>query len=101
MQADGCEKFLPLSAAARRVLSKVPSPPTLWRWRNRGVGGIKLQSWFVGGRVYTTEPAFRDFIHQITVARSAENGPRNETSIPDRPIPQVSDAELRAAGLLH
>ena len=92
--------LLSLCAAARRVLPQAPSPPTFWRWRVRGVAGIRLQSWVVGGRIYTTEAAFREFIRQTTEARATVRVPQVEPTSPARRLPRVSDEQLRAAGLL-
>ena len=55
---------LPEAAALfprRRVGSKV-STTTLWRWYTRGSRGVRLEVARVGGQVYTTRDAIRDFI---------------------------------------
>ena len=46
---------------------------TIWRWTLRGVrGGIRLESFIVGGRRYTTEQAFTRFVERITAAADSE-----------------------------
>ena len=64
----------PLSQLARRLPRK-PSPATLWRWHKKGVKGVRLEVVSVGGRTYTTEAAFREFVRrqtEVTAAAPAE-----------------------------
>ena len=61
---------LPQAAALfphRRGGSKV-STSTLWRWYTRGSRGVRLEVARVGGSVYTTRDAIRDFIQVQSVA---------------------------------
>ena len=60
------EELLTMSQAAallpkRRGGSRV-AITTLWRWRTRGSKGVRLATVRVGGCVYTTAAALRDFI---------------------------------------
>ncbi len=62
--ANGPEELLPdaLSLAqASRLLPGRPHPSTLWRWRKKGVRGIKLKTVQIGGRVWVTRSAIADF----------------------------------------
>ena len=74
---------LPQAAALfprRRAGSKV-STSTLWRWYARGSRGVRLEVARVGGQVYTTRDAIRDFI----TARSVAGG----APVPQSPAPST------------
>jgi len=76
---------LPQAAALfprRRGGSKV-STSTLWRWYTRGSRGVRLEVARVGGSVYTTRDAIRDFI----AARSLNGG---------APVPQAPPPSTRS-----
>lgn len=64
----------------RRAGSKL-STTTLWRWYTRGSRGVRLEVARVGGQVYTTRDAIRDFV----TARSVASG----TSVPQAPPPST------------
>jgi hypothetical protein len=55
-----------------------PHVATVWRWATHGVRGIRLQSWSIGGRRFTTTAALEEFLRAL-------NSP--ERSAP-APIPQ-------------
>jgi hypothetical protein len=66
------DELLTLTQAAalfprRRAGSKL-STTTLWRWYSRGSRGVRLEVARVGGAVYTTRDAIRDFIQARSVA---------------------------------
>lgn len=72
---------LPQAAALfprRRAGSKV-STTTLWRWYKHGSRGVLLEVARVGGSVYTTRDAIREFV----AARSAAGG----SPVPQAPSP--------------
>jgi hypothetical protein len=74
---------LPQAAAlfpCRRAGSKV-STTTLWRWYSRGSRGVRLEVARVGGQVYTTRDAIRDFIQARSVAGGA--------AVPQTPSPST------------
>jgi hypothetical protein len=45
---------------------------TVWRWALRGVRGIRLEHFSVGGRRYTTDEAFRRFCEASTAAAGGQ-----------------------------
>jgi hypothetical protein len=76
---------LPQAAALfprRRGGSKV-STSTLWRWYARGSRGVRLEVARVGGQVYTSRDAIRDFVTARSVAGGA-------------PVPQAPAASTRS-----
>jgi hypothetical protein len=67
------EKLITFLEAAEIVPSRHPgcklSTTTVWRWAQRGVRNIKLESVYVGGSRYTTREALARFAEAITLAR--------------------------------
>jgi hypothetical protein len=94
------EKPLTLAEAAR-LLPKRPNPATLWRWRTRGVRGVKLQTVLIGGRRYCYPSAMRQFIAAVTAAASGK--PDGAAAEPETETKRQRSAEmsrrLRQAGL--
>lgn len=50
---------------ATKVIPGRPSLPTVHRWTHRGVRGVKLWSYRVGGRIYTTSEAVQEFLNEL------------------------------------
>ena len=75
-----------LLSKAGRLLSTNPSPATLWRWAFKGVDGVKLETFKIGGRRYTTAEALDRFVARL-------NGPRSANE------PQVSSLRERQKDL--
>jgi len=46
--------------------------PTIWRWRQRGIRGIRLETYMLGGRRFTTQEAHRRFVDATTAAANGE-----------------------------
>lgn len=44
------------------MLPKKPSPPTIWRWMQRGKNGTRLHALKIGQELYSTEAELRRFI---------------------------------------
>lgn len=61
------EKVLTMAQAAHSLPGH-PSICTLWRWRLRGVRGVKLETLAIGGRRYTSAEALERFIERTTAA---------------------------------
>ena len=70
------EEFLTFSEAAallpRRGGRKIHTS-TLWRWARKGVQGVRLKTWRLGGRFFTTEKALMQFAEEL-----AEVPPRTD-----------------------
>ena len=88
------ESLLPVRQALRQKLGVDVSPPTIWRWVQRGCRGSRLQTVKIGKRLFVTERAVDEFI-------------RNQQPEPlaDVPTPisrsAADEQALRAAGLLN
>ncbi len=89
--------LLTLSDACRRFPHR-PSPATLWRWRVKGVHGVRLECVRVGSRWCTTQQAVERFLMHQTEAVMARHCQEPEPS-PDRDPAQ--ERRLRQAGLLQ
>jgi hypothetical protein len=88
------EKLLALADAAQ-LFPRPPSPATWWRWRTRGIGGVKLRCWKVGGRWATTATAVADFVAALT-ANSQTTSPMNGETLgrTERTECQLREARL-------
>jgi hypothetical protein len=60
-----------LLSKAGHLLSTKPSPATMWRWALRGVDGVKLETYKIGGRRYTTPESVEKFVSRLNSTRSA------------------------------
>lgn len=68
------EKLITMAEGARQVPGR-PNLTTLWRWRNRGVCGVKLEVCCVGGRTYTSTEALSRFLERVTAAKNGQPMP--------------------------
>jgi hypothetical protein len=66
-----------LLSKAGRLLSTNPSPATMWRWALKGVDGVKLETFKIGGRRYTTAEALDRFVARLNGPRSANEPPES------------------------
>ena len=77
-----------LLSKAGRLLSTNPSSATLWRWAFKGIDGVKLEAYKIGGRRYTTAEALDRFVARLNGPRSANEPP--ESSLRRRQKDQAS-----------
>jgi hypothetical protein len=63
------ETLLSFREAAARLPGR-PGLSTLHRWRLRGVRGVKLETWLIGGRRFTSQQALERFASGTTAAAS-------------------------------
>lgn len=91
------EELISLTAAAKTLPGR-PSVVTLWRWRNRGVRGVKLETVLIGGRRYTSREALARFSERCTAAADGLTVPARSSR--QRAADQSrAKAELAAAGI--
>ena len=53
---------------------------TTWRWALRGVRGVKLETFSVGARRFTTHEAFGRFVAGTTAAAQGDPQPTSRTT---------------------
>ncbi len=47
---------------AAKLFANHPSPPSVYRWAQKGVKGVKLEARNIGGRKYTSREAVERFL---------------------------------------
>lgn len=92
--AIGEDTLVGLDVARKKLIpyrnGKPVSPPTPWRWRTKGILGVKLEITHVGSMPCTTPRKLKEFFAAVTAAKEAK---RLAVEAP------VSDEELRKEGL--
>jgi len=82
------DSLLTISQAAKSLPTR-PNVSTVWRWIQRGVRGVTLDSVVIGGRRLTSKEALQSFVERSTAATDGET-PRTRTSRErDRDIEQA------------
>ena len=66
------ENRLSLTQLAKR---EGVATPTTWRWAQRGIKGVRLETINVGGRRFTTTEAFARFVEATTAAAQGGQQP--------------------------
>jgi hypothetical protein len=90
------ETLLSLTQAAKTLPGR-PNITTVWRWRNRGVRGVKLETMLSGGRRFTSVEALRRFQDRVTAAADGEPIANGQT--PRQRERAIDAAERRAVEL--
>ncbi len=91
------EQRLTLTQLAREEGVSVPTP---WRWAGRGVRGVVLETFSIGGRRYTTREAFRRFVDATTAAQpGATPAPATRTNRQREAAIAKAEAELDRMGV--
>ena len=83
------EPRIPFGKLARREGVHVS---TVWRWCLRGIRGHVLESFSVGGKKFTTEPAYHRWLAAINGGPVCAETPRQREA-------EIERAEKRAAEL--
>ena len=65
------ETLISLTDAAKLSPGR-PNVTTVWRWRNRGVRGVKLETGLFGGRRMTSREALARFFAATTAAADGQ-----------------------------
>ncbi len=63
---------------------------TVWRWANRGVKSVRLETYSRGGRRFSTFPAFQRFCERVTAVTTGERIIAGQT-------PRQREAAINAA----
>lgn len=86
------EDLLTLAQATKAIPGR-PSISTLYRWTQRGIEGVKLETIKLGGKRFTSKEAIRRFVERTTA-------PANENIIVDQSVMRSHvDDVLDAYGL--
>ena len=91
------DELRPVNEIIKARLGKRISPATLWRWRLKGVNGVRLECLRLGGCWVTSDAAFTSFLRaQTENVLAASAGP------PEAPRERSPEKirRLKAAGLL-
>lgn len=59
---------IPIGKSAKYFPGKRPHITTIYRWMQRGVRGVRLETFTVGMRRYTSQEAIDRFVQQTTAA---------------------------------
>ncbi len=84
------EKRLSLSQVAQRL---DVNTSTVWRWALKGVRGVKLDTFSIGAKRYTTEESVNRFIEGTTRSASGDSIPIQSSRTNRQREAAVSDAE--------
>jgi hypothetical protein len=93
------DQLRPLPEVIKSRLGRRISPATLWRWRLKGVNGVKLECLRVGGCWFTTDAAFTEFLRAQTANALAACTGSAAADVPAERSPEKV-RRLKAAGLL-
>ena len=96
---DNNEATMPVASAVEKLTGKRPHPATLFRWRQGGRHGVKLETLLVGGRRQTSVEAVRRFIQRTTAVANGGELPTAPTKQRRRAHGDAKDS-LRKAGVL-
>ena len=86
-----------MTEAANAVPGR-PHNSTVWRWHQKGVRGVKLETILIGGTRYTSNEALQRFFDRTTAAAAGtESVPR--TSAQRQRSFEKAERELNDAGI--
>jgi hypothetical protein len=96
------EQAIPLSLAAREIPNRRGdrgvNVATIWRWMQRGIRGIKLETILIGGQRMTTREAMRRFFAATTEAADGR-APSPAPSLHRQKQIEAAERELADAGI--
>ena len=92
------ERRISFSALAQR---EGVNSSTVWRWSLRGCRGVKLESFSIGAKRFTTAEAFARFVEATTaIAQGAPApGPTVRSNRQREAAIRAAEAELAEAGI--
>ena len=96
----GREKLLTYGEAAQLLpKGSRPSYSTFWRWWNRGIRGVRLETVLVGGKRFTTAEAMQRFADALS-ARDVDRFPADCSPRRRERNHSSAEAELRRQGVI-
>jgi hypothetical protein len=91
------EEPIPIKDSPKYIPGR-PNLATIYRWFQRGVRGVKLQTIVCGGRRFVTRSALDQFMADTTAAASGQESPVRSPAARERAV-QRAERELKAAGI--
>jgi hypothetical protein len=88
------EDLLEIDEAPRRIPQHRGRPvhiSTIYRWSQKGVRGVRLETALIGGRAYTSAEALDRFFDRLNAGRNGETNPQHRS-------PARRQREAAAAG---
>ncbi|MEX2141614.1 MAG: DUF1580 domain-containing protein [Pirellulales bacterium] len=92
------DDLIPFSVVPKHVPGTRPNIATIWRWRQRGVAGIRLPVCHVGGRVYVSLADLALWMEQVQAAKEGAVLPRRTDKQRECAI-AAAEKELSEAGI--
>ena len=86
------ETLITLTQAAQMLPGR-PHVSTLWRWYRRGIRGVRLETYVLAGRRFTSVEALERFAAATTAAANGERPPVRTPRQRERAI-AAAEAEL-------
>ena len=68
-------ELLPVPLAVERETGTRPNPSTCWRWSTKGIKGVVLETWMLGGRRVTNRTSVRRFIERRSLSTVSSDHP--------------------------
>lgn len=93
------DELRPIHQVIRARIGKRVAPATLWRWRLKGVNGVRLECVRVGGLWFTTTAAFAEFLAAQTASFERPEVTLRSDAVPPPRSPE-KERKLREYGLL-
>ena len=72
------ENRVPIAKLARQL---GVTTSTVWRWRQKGVRGVRIETFMLGGRRFTTRESYRRFVERTTAAANGETPKKDATHV--------------------
>jgi len=98
----GSEALIPLRQAARLLPKRRAGKPahvaTLYRWAQRGLRGVRLETIQVGGTLCTTREALQRFFDRLSKDPEPETARERSSAARERAAQRV-DEELERLGI--
>jgi len=94
------EKLFSVPKAVELATGRRPHPATCFRWRQRGISGVRLETLKVGGRRETSVEAVHRFVAATTAAADdPQHAPSSRTNRQRQAAIDRAEQELDAAGI--
>ena len=93
------ENVMPLSEAARTLPGR-PAVSSVWRWCQKGIAGVRLESLVVGGRRCVSTESLQRFAERVTAAKEGKRPPSRTSRQRQRAVAEA-EKTLVEAGIVE